>query len=501
MPATDDVVERIHLAPDPGLVDSLGANHTLESAIADLVDNSIDAGATRVAVRLLTAGARLVQVEVLDDGRGMDDAGITAAMTLGRRRQYGAGDLGHFGMGLKAASFGNANILTVWSSSEGAPAVGRRIRRDDFASDFACEVLAADAAAAAATHRTATIRTDTGTSVVWTELRNTYGGRNEEEAIKWLAGAEQNLRTHLGLTFHRLLEGDRLTLEVLVDERSEAADGIGVPIEAIDPFAYASAGDPRYPKALVATAGTTEVDLTCHIWPARTDVTGFRIGGSPGERFQGFYIYRNNRLLQTGGWSEAANPAPARQLARVVLDDISAIGSLVTMNPEKQGLKFEPVFRDAVSHAVAADGTTFDRYLQDAEAVFVESRRRKRRRKPAIAPERGFAPRLRRTIGRELPMIDGEALRLQWKRLPPGEFLDVDFGAKTLWVNSRYRQLFAPAGGSMNDAPVMKALLYLLTHHVFEGQFLGARDRDEIELWKSVLGAAAETEATMRGEA
>lgn len=98
-------------------------------------------------------------------------------------------------------------------------------------------------------------------------------------------------------------------------------------------------------------------------------------------------------------------------------------------------------------------------------------------------------------------MIDGEALRLQWKRLPPGEFLDVDFGAKTLWVNSRYRQLFAPAGGSMNDAPVMKALLYLLTHHVFEGQFLGARDRDEIELWKSVLGAAAETEATMRGEA
>ena len=65
-----DVVERIQLAPDAGLVKSLGANHTLESAIADLVDNSIDAGATKVSVRLLTRDDRLAQVEVLDNGQG-----------------------------------------------------------------------------------------------------------------------------------------------------------------------------------------------------------------------------------------------------------------------------------------------------------------------------------------------------------------------------------------------------------------------------------------------
>ena len=95
-------------------------------------------------------------------------------------------------------------------------------------------------------------------------------------------------------------------------------------------------------------------------------------------------------------------------------------------------------------------------------------------------------------------MIDGESLRLQWRRMQEGEFLDVDHADRTLWVNSRYRTLFAPEGGSLNDAPMMKALLYLLTHHVFEGQYLGVRDRDEIALWKSVLGAAALAEQRIR---
>ena len=84
--------------------------------------------------------------------------------------------------------------------------------------------------------------------------------------------------------------------------------------------------------------------------------------------------------------------------------------------------------------------------------------------------------------------------------MPEGEFFDVDLAAKTLWLNNRYRSLFAPHGGSLNDAPVIKALLYLLTHHVFEGQLLGSRDKDEILLWKSVLGAAVLAEEQMRAE-
>ena len=141
-----DVVEKVRLPPDAGLVKSLGAHHTLNSAIADLIDTSIDASATRITIRLLTADDRLDRVEVLDDGHGMDDKAITAAMTLGHQRDYVETDLGHFGIGMKAASFAHADALTVWSEREDQEPVGRRIRRTDFSKDFSCEVLSTEAA-------------------------------------------------------------------------------------------------------------------------------------------------------------------------------------------------------------------------------------------------------------------------------------------------------------------------------------------------------------------
>lgn len=498
--ADNDVVQRITLAPDAGLVNSLGANHTLESAIADLIDNSIDAEATTVSVRLLTRKDRLAQVEVLDNGKGMDDSAINAAMTIGHQRDYHERDLGHFGMGLKAASFGHSDVLTVWSSKYGATPVGRRIRRADFSRDFTCEVLSVDVAAERGAKRQVILESGKGTSVIWTNVRNAYRGRSAEEARRWLATRNDALRAHLGVTFHRLLADKRLQIDVLVDEVDEALDGPGVPVMPINPFCYAQSGHPDYPKNLIAKAGETRVALACHIWPAKSDVTGFRIGGKPGEQFQGFYIYRNDRLLQIGGWSATANPSPARQLARVVLEDTQAIGHLVTMNPEKSGLKFEPIFHDAISRAVTTDGTTFIEYLQDAESVYTDANRRKRQRRPVIKPDKGFAPGVRKRIGSELPFIEGDSIDLKWRRMPEGDFFDVDLPGKTLWLNSRYRPLFAPYGGSLNDAPVLKALMFLLTHHVFEGQHLGSRDKDEIALWKSILGAAVVAEAHTRGE-
>src|SRR3954465_12965452 len=90
--AEPDVVDTIELRPDAGLVKALGTHHTFESAIADLVDNAVDAKAMRVSVRLLTKDDRLVQVEIVDDGEGMAADRADDAMTLGHRRAYGAQD-------------------------------------------------------------------------------------------------------------------------------------------------------------------------------------------------------------------------------------------------------------------------------------------------------------------------------------------------------------------------------------------------------------------------
>lgn len=498
MSTSDDVVELITLAADAGLVDGLGANHTLESAIADLVDNSVDAGASHVAIRILTKQERLAKVEVIDNGKGMDNATATSAMTIGHRRAYSENDLGHFGMGLKAASFGHCNVLTVWSESDGATPIGRRIRRADFSKDFTCEILSVEAAERQALQRQAVIGTRHGTSIIWTDIRNVYRGKSPIEARTWLSERNEKLRSHLGVTFHRLLADGKLKLEILIDEMADS-DGIrGVPVLPIDPFGYGASGHPDYPKVLVARAGGISINLLCHIWPAKSDVTGFRIGTKSGEKFQGFYIYRNDRLLQMGGWSHMATTAKTRQLARVVLEDSAAIGPFLTMNPEKSGLRFDAAFHDAVSRAQSADGTTFDEFLEDAESAYVKAHKRSHRRAPVIRPEKGLAPIVRRQLRRELDFIAGDSIDIKWKRLPWGEFIDVDLPQRTLWINARFRHLFAPAGGSLNDAPVLKSLLYLLTHHVFEGQHLGSRDKDQIALWKSVLSAAVLAEEGMR---
>jgi len=500
MSQRDDVVEQITLRPDAGLVKSLGANHTLESAIADLVDNSVDSGATRVSIRLLTHKERLAQVEVLDNGRGMDDELINAAMTVGQQRAYANGDLGHFGMGLKAASFGHCDVLTVWSVRAGADAVGRRIRRTDFSKDFTCEVLSSEAASKEDSARRTVVGEGPGTAVVWTEVRNAYRGASADEARRWLAVRNEALRTHLGVTFHRLLAGDRLQIDVLVDELGDALSMPGVPVLPIDPFAYVASGHPDYPKTLVANTGNAQIELQCHIWPARSDVTGFRMGKRSGEQYQGFYIYRHDRLLQVGGWSQAANQKPVRQLARVMLDGNDAMHSMLVMNPEKSGLRFEPTFHDAINQAAAADGTTFLQYLEDAEAVYSSANKRNYKRPPVIRPAKGFAPTVRRSMERQLSFLDGDPLDLKWTRLPDGEFFDVDLPTKVLWLNSRYRSMFVPSKGSLNDAPVLKTLMFLLTHHLFEGQHLGSRDKDTISLYKSILGAAVLEEQHLRSE-
>ena len=74
------------------------------NAVADLIDNSVSAGATRVDVTIASEGPDS-WVRIADDGCGMAATTMSEAMRLGSAsRQYAADDLGKFGLGLKTAS-------------------------------------------------------------------------------------------------------------------------------------------------------------------------------------------------------------------------------------------------------------------------------------------------------------------------------------------------------------------------------------------------------------
>lgn len=98
-----------------------GLGYTAATALADIVDNSISAGASNVDIWLTWNGAAS-RVSILDDGRGMSDSELEKAMRLGDKSPLdprAADDLGRFGMGLKTSSFSQCRRLTVASRKDG----------------------------------------------------------------------------------------------------------------------------------------------------------------------------------------------------------------------------------------------------------------------------------------------------------------------------------------------------------------------------------------------
>ena len=101
--------------------------YDLAAAVADLVDNSIDADASSVAVDIGHDGNG-AWLRIADDGGGTESR-LDEAMRYGSTRSYGATDLGRFGLGLKTASLSQCRRLTVATRSTTRGPI--RIRRWD----------------------------------------------------------------------------------------------------------------------------------------------------------------------------------------------------------------------------------------------------------------------------------------------------------------------------------------------------------------------------------
>jgi hypothetical protein len=249
---------------------------------------------------------------------------------------------------------------------------------------------------------------------------------------------------------------------------------------------------------LVANYHDRRLALRCHIWPGRSHTAEFKLDGKDGaDAHQGFYFYRNDRLLQTGGWNQVFVADREHQLARVAIDIDDSWVPYLRMNPEKSSVAADSEFQFAIGKARAEDGRTFWDFLGDAQETYKKSRKRSSQRPRTVPPGKGFHPSLRRALADELQYWpDEDPFDIRWKPLSGDTFLEVDRENRVLWLNKRYRlMLTGDDRGSLNDAPVLKSLLYLLTQDVFKGAYLGPRDKDSIDLWQQVLTTAVRLES------
>jgi Histidine kinase-, DNA gyrase B-, and HSP90-like ATPase len=487
-----------YLPPDPAVMDIVGHNHALPTAVADLVDNSIDARAATVLVRLVRRGERVVRIYVVDDGQGIPPDEIDHAMTVAARRSYNSGDLGQYGLGLKGASFSQANSLTLVSRSKDASAVGRRWLLEKARTGFECDVVAEDFCVRELDTSWAGLVLDTGTVVRLDRLRQAPAGAETAVHKQYVVKAVDGLRRHLGMVFHRFLGDGRLG--ILIEVTDENAPEVSVPmrVTALDPFDYRVTGAKGYPQELVATSGHERFSLECHIWTPRSELVNFKMGTLSATAFSGFYFYRADRLLQTGGWNGVTAQATDTQLARVRIEVTSSYERHLRVTPQKTGVECDEQLIRALENALSKDGqTTFALYLDEARRVRKDSHRRgdsSRRRR--IEPGKGFAPVLRRSIARAFEYVSGEEpISIRWCRFDDDSFLAVDRETQTVWLNETYRAGLNRGGqGSLNDAPLLKAMLYLLSEDLFQGSFMGSKDREHLATLQEVLTVAAKAE-------
>ena len=194
---------------EPDLVNAVGLNHSLPTALADLVDNAIDAHATRIRVRfLLGEYQQPIGIQVIDNGDGMSQKRLDRAVIYSAKRKYKKSDLGHFGVGLKAASFSQCATVVIVSRTTSRSAVGCLLERRTLKS--APTVADIDPAEAEQRFKIAStaVGASDGTLVEWQNPRNFLNGATTDDNTEWIEQSIRKIRFHLGLVFHRIISAE-----------------------------------------------------------------------------------------------------------------------------------------------------------------------------------------------------------------------------------------------------------------------------------------------------
>jgi hypothetical protein len=284
--------------------------YNLETAIADILDNSISAEAKNIWIQYNWNGVKS-WVAVTDDGKGMNKEELIIAMTPGSKdpqERRDENDLGRFGLGLKTASFSQCKALTVVSKK-----LNHKIIRRHWDLDHVNETgkwnLLDYLSDAKFTKQLENL--DSGTTVLWEKLDRLVGNANKENeaAMNVFLGEFERVESHISLVFHRFIEKNRIN--IFINDHK---------LEAWDPFMKLSGGTQLLTKENLDGG---QVNVKCFVLPHISKLTmEERIIARTEDwlNLQGFYIYRNNRLLMHGDWLGLFPKNEHFKNARILID-------------------------------------------------------------------------------------------------------------------------------------------------------------------------------------
>ena len=325
-------------------------------AAADLVVNSREAGAVNIEIRMEFNGDHS-WFQVADDGRGMTSDELNEAMRFGTERQYGPNELGKFGLGMKTASISQCRKLTVASRANNPSAVLeiRQLNLDRIEETNKWEIISIPKSDYSET-LWKSLEDHPGTVIQWENLDRMlqYDPPDGMRARKGFVRLARDLEEHVSMVFHRFLSGE------LGEERKISIFINGVRVEPWDPFARneKSAKVEENTIGVVGSYSVFRVHYTAYVLPPRdkfSSTAAFnRASGPKGWNLQqGFYVYRENRMIQGGGWCRMRVADEHTKLARIALDLGTDADFNLALNIMKNSITFPPSMKQDMEPLVA----------------------------------------------------------------------------------------------------------------------------------------------------
>lgn len=335
--------------------------YDFEAAVADLVDNSLEADATQVDVEIIPRRGNVpAHVVIADNGNGIENERLVDVMRLGAAEEHRPDELGKYGMGLKTASLSQADVLTVATraASKGRRGKAHMARWDLNTLDVKWDLqLLDDDDLATWEHKAlqANVAREQGTVVLWSSLRADLllDAKVETRRENALADLIERVSRHLREVFHRFLQN-------LIPRRRKVEIRVaGTPLIAADPFCRTEAAtkelkveeyeidsvDGRKGKLTVAPCILPTAERFSS--KAAFEAAGW---GNWNQR-QGLYFYRNNRLIQAGGWSWLRAADEHTKYLRVAIDFSGDLDDAVGINVAKMRARIPAQVRDTVRNA------------------------------------------------------------------------------------------------------------------------------------------------------
>ena len=323
--------------------------YKFQTAIADLVDNSLQANASEIYIDILSRKetAKEPCVVICDNGKGMNKEELIEALRFGADRDYKDKDLGRFGLGLKTASLSQCDVLTVCSRPQKKENSKSRLNimewnmynvmednlwRVNYLSVEELPLFKKDIL-----ERYSEILNEGGTLIIWTDMQHKFKDLYSDNDLKMeeqLSNLMQDTRQHLGMVFHKFLQKQipaYKKIRIYIGEKE---------IEHFDPFCMDE--NTHQLDELKLPIKNSKVILSPYIIPREDQFSSIESYKKHSRFFenthnlQGFFFYRNGRLLKHGDWDRVIKKATKLNLLRVAVSFNGTLDDEFKINISKE---------------------------------------------------------------------------------------------------------------------------------------------------------------------